>query len=193
MFSHLPSGRAASGAGLVPVRRSQYRPSVWWVNGTKTSRSLQLGTDYLLGNIADPPMIDLVTSEQQVAFGQAKRDTLPEFCRNCEVRFACHGGCPKNRFVRTPDGEDGLNYLCPSYELFFNHIDHPMRLMSQLLHEGRAPSEVSALLAAERAARYADVGCNDPCPCGSGRKYKRCHGVGVSPLSTHPGPVAGDS
>ena len=144
--------------------------------------------DHLLGNIADTPMIDLVASEQQVEFGLAKRDTLPAFCRECEVRFVCHGGCPKNRFTRTPVGEDGLNYLCPSYKKFFNHIDHPMRLMSRLLREDRAPSEVSALLASERAARYADVGRNDPCPCGSGRKYKRCHATaGAQPSGdAHP-------
>jgi uncharacterized protein len=117
-----------------------------------------------------------VASPQQISFGQDKRDSLPAFCRNCEVRFACHGGCPRNRFVQTPDGEDGLNYLCPSYKSFFNHIDHPMRLMSQLLHAGRAPSEASKLLAAEDAARYAHVGRNQPCPCGSGNKYKHCHG-----------------
>ena len=144
-------------------------------NGDLYSCDHYVEPDYLLGNIAETPMIDLIASEQQVAFGRAKRDTLPAFCRNCEVRFACHGGCPKNRFVRTPDGEDGLNYLCPSYKAFFNHIDHPMQLMSRLLGEGRAPSEVSGLLAAERTARYADVGRNEPCPCGSGVKYKKCH------------------
>ena len=157
-------------------------------NGDLYSCDHYVEPDYLLGNIAETPMIDLVASEQQVRFGQAKRDTLPEFCRNCEVRFACHGGCPKNRFTRTPDGEDGLNYLCPAYKTFFNHIDHPMRLMSQLLHEDRAPSEVSALLAAENEARYAGVGRNDPCPCGSGRKYKRCHATAAAQPSgdAHP-------
>jgi uncharacterized protein len=157
-------------------------------NGDLYSCDHYVEPDYLLGNIAETPMIDLVTSEPQARFGQAKRDSLPEFCRRCEVRFACHGGCPKNRFTRTPDGEDGLNYLCPSYKKFFRHIDHPMRLMSRLLHEGRAPSEVSALLGAEDAARYPGVGRNDPCPCGSGRTYERCHGDGAAPLggAAHP-------
>jgi uncharacterized protein len=145
-------------------------------NGDLYSCDHYVEPDHLLGNIAETPMIDLVASPQQISFGQDKRDSLPAFCRNCEVRFACHGGCPRNRFVQTPDGEDGLNYLCPSYKSFFNHIDHPMRLMSQLLHAGRAPSEASKLLAAEDAARYAHVGRNQPCPCGSGNKYKHCHG-----------------
>jgi uncharacterized protein len=63
--------------------------------------------DFLLGNIKDTPMIELVASEKQRKFGQDKLDTLPRYCRECEVRFACHGGCPKNRFIETPDGEPG--------------------------------------------------------------------------------------
>ena len=145
-------------------------------NGDLYSCDHYVEPDYLLGNINDTPMIDLVASEQQIEFGLAKRDTLPEFCRSCEVRFACHGGCPKNRFTETPDGEAGLNYLCAGYKTFFNHIDHPMRLMSDLLRKGRAPADVSAILVAEETQRFADVGRNDPCPCGSGAKYKKCHG-----------------
>jgi uncharacterized protein len=145
-------------------------------NGDLYSCDHYVEPDYLLGNINDTPMIELVASEQQIEFGLAKRDTLPEFCRSCEVRFACHGGCPKNRFTETPDGEDGLNYLCAGYKTFFNHIDHPMRLMSDLLRKGRAPADVSAILVAEETAPFADVGRNDPCPCGSGAKYKKCHG-----------------
>ena len=145
-------------------------------NGDLYSCDHYVEPDYLLGNINDTPMIDLVASERQIEFGLAKRDTLPEFCRSCEVRFACHGGCPKNRFTETPDGEDGLNYLCAGYKTFFNHIDHPMRLMSDLLRKGRAPADVSAILVAAETERFADVGRNDPCPCGSGAKYKKCHG-----------------
>ena len=145
-------------------------------NGDLYSCDHYVEPDYLLGNINDTPMIDLVASDRQIEFGLAKRDTLPEFCRSCEVRFACHGGCPKNRFTETPDGEDGLNYLCAGYKTFFNHIDHPMRLMSDLLRKGRAPADVSALLIAEESEPFAAAGRNDPCPCGSGMKYKKCHG-----------------
>ena len=101
--------------------------------------------DHLLGNIIETPMAELVGSPQQRAFGMAKRNDLPQFCLDCDVRFACHGGCPRNRFTRTPDGEEGLNYLCPSYKAFFGHIDPAMRLMSRLLHRGRAPSEIVKL------------------------------------------------
>jgi uncharacterized protein len=136
--------------------------------------------DYKLGNITETPMAELVASEQQRAFGLAKRDALPAFCRACDVRFACHGGCPKDRFIETPEGEPGLNYLCTGYKAFFGHIDRPMRMMSDLLRRGRAPAELMAWYAAEdrriRAA-VAMAGRNDPCPCGSGRKVKHCHGV----------------
>ncbi|MGE5694200.1 MAG: SEC-C metal-binding domain-containing protein, partial [Candidatus Sericytochromatia bacterium] len=117
---------------------------------------------------------------QQRAFGQAKRDTLPRYCRDCDVRFACHGGCPKDRFAISPDGERGLHYLCAGYQAFFRHVRRPMEVMAQLLREGRAPAELMATYSAEDARR----GRNEPCTCGSGRKWKRCHGaprVGAGP------------
>jgi uncharacterized protein len=98
--------------------------------------------DYRLGNIAETPMAELVASDRQRAFGLAKRDTLPAFCRSCDVRYACHGGCPKDRFLVTPDGEPGLNYLCAGYKAFFHHVEEPMRLMGSLLERGLAPSLV---------------------------------------------------
>ena len=103
---------------------------------------------YKLGNIQDVHLLQLVTSEQQRRFGLAKRDTLPKYCRDCSVRFACHGECPKNRFLTTPDGEAGLNYLCAGYMAFFKHIDRPMRLMATLLRQGRYADEAMAILSA---------------------------------------------
>ncbi len=134
---------------------------------------------HLLGNIRKVHMLTLVSSDQQQAFGNAKRDTLPRYCRDCAVRFACHGECPKNRFISTPDGEPGLNYLCEGYKGFFTHIDRPMRMMADLLRRGRYADEVMPLLAAQDAERlrkeFGTCGRNEPCPCGSGRKFKHCH------------------
>jgi uncharacterized protein len=135
--------------------------------------------DYLIGNIQETQMIELVASDQQRKFGQDKLDTLPQYCLECKVRFACHGGCPKNRFIETPDGEPGLNYLCAGYRGFFNYVDQPMRIMADLLRRNRAPAEIVQILAAQEAqmqAAFAKAGRNDPCPCGSGRKLKHCHG-----------------
>ena len=102
--------------------------------------------DYYLGNINTTPMSELVASEKQRKFGQDKKDTLPNYCLNCSVRFACHGGCPKDRFNTTPDGEPGLNYLCEGYKAFFNHIDEPMRFMANQLRHGIAPASVMAYM-----------------------------------------------
>jgi uncharacterized protein len=135
--------------------------------------------NYLLGNIQDEHMIELVASEQQLKFGQDKRDTLPQYCLDCDVRFACHGECPKNRFLTTPAGEPGLNYLCAGFKHFFHHIDTPAKIMAGLIRRGRSAEEVMQILAAEEAklaAALAQASRNDPCPCGSGRKVKQCHG-----------------
>ncbi len=131
-----------------------------------------------LGNIMENPLASLVDSAQQVKFGQDKLDTLPRYCRECDVRFACNGECPKHRFARTPDGEGGLNYLCAGYKHFFRHIDPYMKFMAAELREERAPANVMAWIRQKEdpASGRMRVGRNDPCPCGSGRKYKRCCG-----------------
>ncbi|MFN8470380.1 MAG: anaerobic sulfatase maturase, partial [Caldilineaceae bacterium] len=139
-----------------------------------------------LGNIKETHMIELVASDQQRKFGQDKFDTLPQYCLACDVRFACHGGCPKDRFISTPDGEAGLNYLCAGYKLFFHHVNQPMQLMVQLLRQNRAPSELTQLYQAkdrEWQALLAKTGRNDPCPCGSGQKFKHCHGRESIPVT----------
>lgn len=145
-------------------------------NGDVYSCDHYVEPDYLLGNITETPLVQLVGLDKQIKFGNDKRDTLPRYCRECDVRFACHGECPKNRFIQTPDGEPGLNYLCAGYMAFFKHIDHPMKLMAQLLRSGRYADEAMALLEAERKVWNARTGRNDPCPCGSARKFKKCHG-----------------
>ena len=135
---------------------------------------------FLLGNIQQAHMLELLTSPRQRQFGRDKYDTLPKYCRECEVLFACYGECPRNRFLHTPDGEAGLNYLCASYKLFFKHIDRPVRLMAELLRRGRYADEVMNLLAMEDLQRLkqalASARPGDPCPCGSGKKFRQCHG-----------------
>jgi uncharacterized protein len=135
-----------------------------------------------LGNILESPLASMVGSIQQRQFGIDKRDTLPGYCRECEVRFACNGECPKHRITRTPDGEEGLNYLCPAYKRFFSHIDPCMRFMAAELAAGRAPANVMKWLESrdqpDRSAR--PPGRNDPCVCGSGLKYKKCCGKASS-------------
>ncbi|MBM3214529.1 anaerobic sulfatase maturase [Candidatus Poribacteria bacterium] len=135
--------------------------------------------EHRVGNITDAPMRELVDSPQQRRFGDDKREALPRYCRECDVRFACHGECPKHRFLTTPDGEPGLNYLCAGYKRFFRHIDPYMKEMARLVERGQPASQIMQLLAErkrirESEARWQRSSRNDPCPCGSGRKYKRC-------------------
>ena len=118
--------------------------------------------DFLLGNIQSDHMLELVSSEKQRQFGEDKQAALPRYCRKCEVRFACHGGCPKNRFIHTPDGQPGLNYLCTGYKTFFNHVDRPMKKMANLLQQRRPPATIMAMMVAEDEKRlqqaYAQAG-----------------------------------
>jgi uncharacterized protein len=131
-----------------------------------------------LGNIGQTPLVELVGTAQQRRFGREKRDGLPRVCRGCRFRFVCHGGCPRNRLLTSPDGEPGLNYLCRGYRAFFAHVERPMRVMVEELRAGRPPANVMLRLAREEAQlqrRFAAARRNDPCPCGSGRKFKHCH------------------
>ena len=134
---------------------------------------------YLLGNISQTPLPELVASDAQRSFGRAKSDTLPKYCRECKFLFTCHGECPKNRVLTTPDGEPGLNWLCAGLKAFFEHVDRPMQIMADLLRRGQYADRIMKILAQEEGRsipREYKVGRNDPCPCGSGEKYKKCHG-----------------
>ena len=148
-------------------------------NGDVFSCDHYVEPDYKLGNIMDVPLSEIVVMDEQVAFGQHKRDSLPQYCLDCEVKFVCNGGCPKNRFITTPSGEPGLNYLCAGYRAFFNHIRPTMNFMAGELAARRPPANVMLQVArqdAELERAFAQAGRNDPCPCGSGKKFKRCHG-----------------
>jgi uncharacterized protein len=127
-----------------------------------------------LGNIHDTPLGELLESPAQKAFGRAKRDRLPRYCRTCEVRVMCNGGCPKDRFIRTPDGEEGLNYLCAGFKRFFTH-SLPYVVKLAFREQGDQTVERQAPVVKSAAGdAFSDAGRNDPCPCGSGQKHKKC-------------------
>ena len=107
-----------------------------------------------LGNVMNQSLGAMVNSPAQIKFGEDKLTSLPKFCRECEVRFACNGECPKHRFIQTPDGEGGLNYLCAAYKKFFTHIDPFMRTMGRLLEQERAPAEIMGMLKRERREAF---------------------------------------
>ena len=164
---------------LCVFRRTCGRALAMEHNGDVYSCDHFVEPDYLLGNLNVIPLEDLVNSGRQQEFGDAKLNSLPQYCLNCEVRHACNGECPKNRFLQTPDGEDGLNYLCAGYRAFFNHVDEPMKRMAALLKERKPAALIMEQGNASRSdptssATSANVRRNDPCPCGSGKKYKAC-------------------
>ncbi len=110
--------------------------------------------EFHIGNLNEQPLSELAASPRMKAFGDAKRDSLPRYCRECPVRFACNGGCPKHRFIDTPDGEPGLNYLCAGYRKFFTGIAEPMRIMTELYRQQRPPAEIMQLVAAKRVPGF---------------------------------------
>ncbi len=91
------------------------------MNGDFYSCDHYVNEGHLIGNIGNTSLSDLLDHPRQAAFGQLKRDTLPRYCLECEVLGMCNGECPRNRFMTTPSGEQGLNYLCKGYRHFFNH------------------------------------------------------------------------
>jgi uncharacterized protein len=125
---------------------------------------------YKLGNLLNQSLREMADSPQQRKFGSDKADTLPAFCRRCDIRFACNGECPKHRFIRTPDGEPGLNYLCSAYKRFFRHIDPAMRIMTDLLRQRRPPADIMLLPPAMRRP-----------PTGPLRKPSHHHNPGTMP------------
>ena len=135
--------------------------------------------DYKLGNVKNKSIRDMTDSPEQRKFGMDKKNTLPKYCRECEFKFACNGGCPKQRFITTPDGEPGLNYLCKGYKVFFGHTAPYMKFMANELKNARPPSNImiKARNISTSNDMYSGAKRNKPCPCGSEKKYKFCHGA----------------
>jgi uncharacterized protein len=147
-------------------------------NGDLYSCDHYVYPEYNLGNVMNESIQTMMASGEQRKFGLDKFDALPEYCRQCDVRFACNGDCPKHRIIHTPDGEPGLSYLCAGYKHFFKHVDPHMRYMANELRLRRSPANIMAELRLRdgQNATQKRPGPNDTCVCGSGRKFKKCCG-----------------
>lgn len=157
-------------------------------NGDVYSCDHYVFPEYKLGNIRKDTLENMMHSEFQKKFGRDKRDTLPKYCFQCEFLNICNGECPKNRIVSAPDGQRGLNYLCPGFKRFYSHTAPFMKFMVNELKNDRAPSNVMewakrkqtlgkpTLIAPvlQPVSKKLIVHKNDPCPCGSGLPYKKC-------------------
>ncbi|OHD73669.1 MAG: anaerobic sulfatase maturase [Spirochaetes bacterium RBG_13_68_11] len=180
-FEAVLSAWSGRGSGLCVFDERCGTALVLEHNGDVYSCDHYVYPEFWLGNIIETPLNELARSAAQTAFGEAKRNTLPSQCRECAVRFACNGGCPKHRFVRALEGEPGLNYLCPAYRGFLDHAGPLLQEILRLILDSRSPAPIMDVLRAEDLRRaLASAGRNDPCPCGSGRKFKQCCG------SSHP-------
>jgi uncharacterized protein len=125
---------------------------------------------WLIGNIMETPLDELVRSPRLEEFAALKTD-LPAACRDCEYLPYCNGGCPKHHVPdATTHDPARVNHFCQGYKLFFRQALPELKRIAQALKRGQPPQPRA------RAARPAEVGRNDPCPCGSGRKYKHCCG-----------------
>lgn len=175
----------ASWAGVEPplcmFQRHCGRAMVLEHNGDLFSCDHFVTPEHRLGNIHKSTIAEMATSERQRKFGLAKEQTLPTLCRECPYLFACRGECPKNRLIQTPQGEDGLNYLCAGYRMFYAHAAPYLQAMAEEVRNGRPASNVMRRLQVQREQKLREVcdsgqvvGRNNPCPCGSGRKFKNC-------------------
>ncbi len=175
----------AAWAGVEPplcmFQRHCGRALVLEHNGDLYSCDHFVTPEHRLGNIHESTIAEMARSERQRKFGLDKERTLPTLCRECPYLLACRGECPKNRLIQTPQGENGLNYLCAGYRMFYAHAASFLEAMAEEVRNGRPAANVMHRFQAhlEQKLRQASqsgqiVGRNDPCPCGSGRKLKHC-------------------
>lgn len=130
--------------------------------------------EHRIGDIETSNFSTLIDLPVQRRFGNDKKDLLPVICRSCPYLDICNGGCPKDRFTVSENGETGLNYLCAGLKQFFTHAEKPLKQVMELRKRGLAPTAIMAELRAEAMSMWKGIGRNDLCPCGSGLKAKHC-------------------
>lgn len=128
--------------GLCSLAKECGHAGVMEFNGDVYSCDHFVYPEHLIGNIASHTITEMMYGEKQREFARMKHERLPQQCRECPVEFACHGECPKNRFVRDRYGNPGLNYLCQGYRQFFEHVRPYMDFMKAELDAQRPPSNV---------------------------------------------------
>lgn len=130
--------------------------------------------EHRIGNIIDSALASLIDSPEQRYFGENKQKSLPKQCLSCRWLNMCNGLCPKDRFIESEDSEPGLNYLCEGLRLFFAHAEKLLKKLVRMNKKGINPEVIRKELQSENAIRWNNVGRNDTCPCGSGKKAKNC-------------------
>ena len=131
--------------------------------------------EYKLGNLHETSIFKINNGNKAIGFGNAKRDRISSNCKKCQYRFACNGGCPKHRFVKSNTGKNDLDYFCKGHKMFFRHSEEAMKIMRDLISKNRPPTEVMGIVKQkDQITKRKSTGRNDPCYCGSGKKHKQC-------------------
>ncbi|MFW5976464.1 MAG: anaerobic sulfatase maturase [Bacillota bacterium] len=172
IFEQCVSAWAGYGTSLCVFNETCGRAPVLEHNGDLYACDHFVLPEYKLGNIMNKSLSELMNSSKQIEFGDDKRDTLSKKCRNCDYLFICHGGCPKNRVKSIDDTK--INYLCEGYKRFFEYIDPYMQEIVKRINKRQSPKMVNKHLRKIHDSIWKKTGRNDPCPCGSGKKFKKC-------------------
>ncbi|MFW5980657.1 MAG: anaerobic sulfatase maturase [Halanaerobiaceae bacterium] len=173
IFEQCVSAWAGYGTSLCVFNETCGLAAVLEHNGDLYSCDHFVLPEYKLGNIKEKSIAELMSSSQQIQFGEDKRDTLSDKCLNCDYLFICHGGCPKNR-VKTLENGKKINFLCEGYKRFFEYIDPYMEEIVKRINQQQSPPTVKKHLQKIHDSIWKKAGRNDPCPCGSGKKFKKC-------------------
>ena len=142
LFDATLANWAGEPPGICSMSPTCGRAAVMEANGDVYSCDHFVFPEYRLGNICQQSLTEMLYGERQQQFGRNKRASLPRQCRECRFLFACHGECPKNRFLKDKYGEPGLNYLCKGYQQFFAHVATDMDFMKAELDAGRSPANL---------------------------------------------------
>ena len=142
LFDATLANWAGEPPGICSMSPTCGRAAVMEANGDVYSCDHFVFPEYRLGNIRQQSLTEMLYGERQQQFGRNKHAGLPRQCRECRFLFACHGECPKNRFLKDKYGEPGLNYLCAGYQQFFAHVATDMDFMKAELDAGRSPANI---------------------------------------------------
>jgi len=172
LFAETARMLAGGGPGLCWLAPVCGQAVVVEADGAVYSCDHYVNESHRLGEVTGADLGDLVNSATQQRFGELKRTQLPGKCLACPWLDLCNGGCPKDRLVSGPDA--GVNHLCPGLTKFFAHATPRLGQVVSRTKRGEKPDAIMAALRAEAQTTWQGVGRNDPCPCGSGLKAKRC-------------------
>jgi len=173
-FAEMARVWAGGSAGLCWMAPTCGRALIVEADGSVYSCDHYVFPEHRIGSILESHLGDLADSPEQLGFGADKYKALPKQCLDCAALAVCNGGCPKDRFLMTQEGEVGLNYLCQGLKRFFTYARPMVEEIDRLRRIGVAPAAIDSQMLEMAKARWKGVGRNDPCICGSGRKAKNC-------------------